>query len=132
MNQIAATIGITQMSHIADIVASHQSNGLFYDDALRNVPGITVLKRLPDTQSAYWVYTFLADRRDDLLRFLRSKGVYASKVHCRNDRYNCFEKIHQELPGVDEFEQRSLSIPCGWWVAEEDRHYIVSTLGEGW
>jgi perosamine synthetase len=132
MNQIAATIGITQMSYVADIVTRHQSNGLFYDESLRNISGITVLKRLPETQSAYWVYTFLADQRNDLLRFLRSRGIYASKVHLRNDRYSCFEAVKWELPGVDEFERRHLSIPCGWWVTEEDRQYIVATIREGW
>jgi len=132
MNQIAATIGVTQMSHIADIVACHQSNGLFYDETLRNVPGITVLKRLPDTQSAYWVYTFLADRRNVLLRFLRGRGVYASKVHFRNDQYSCFEGVKRELPGVDEFDQHNLSIPCGWWVTDEGREHIVSVIKSGW
>lgn len=132
LNQIAATIGIAQMSHVASIVARHQANGEFYDQALQNMPGITVLKRIPDTRSAYWVYTFLADRRDGLLRFLRSKGIYASKVHFRNDKYSCFGAATPELPGVDEFEQHCLSIPCGWWVTDDTRQYIVDTVRRGW
>jgi len=130
MNEIQAAIGIRQMAHLREIVGKHQANGLAYDEELQNVPGITLLKRYG--KSAYWVYTFYAQRRDDLLRKLRECGIYASKVHSRCDAYSCFGTGKQDLPGVAYFEEHQLSIPCGWWVTEEDREYIVSCIKEGW
>ena len=38
--------------------------------------------------------------------------------HVRNDRYSMFKKINN-LPNVDWFDQRELSIPTGWWVNKE-------------
>jgi perosamine synthetase len=132
MNQVAATIGVAQMEHLAAIVARHQENGLYYDERLAAVPGATVLKRLPKSRSSYWVYTFLARERDGLLKRLRGEGVAASKVHLRNDLYTAFGKPAEDLPGVDEFSAGCLSIPCGWWVTDEQRQSIASVIRQGW
>jgi len=131
MNHVAATIGVSQMEHLPSIIARYQENGLYYDKKLAAVPGITVLKRPLNSRSAYWAYTFLARERDYLLKRLWQKGVYASKVHLRNDLYTCFGSKNEVLTGVDYFSANYLSIPCGWWVNQEDREYIVSIIGEG-
>jgi perosamine synthetase len=128
MNHVAATLGVVQMEHIQRIVSLHQGNGLYYDEALADVPGITVLKKPKNSRSSYWVYTFLARNRDSLLKRLRQEGVYASKVHLRNDLYTCFGSVSEELPGVDYFSEHCLCIPCGWWVTEEDRIRIADII----
>ena len=128
MNHIAATIGITQMPYLPEIVARHQVNGKFYDEALCDISGIRLLRRPAGTESAYWVYTFLADHRDALLKELWGKGIHASKVHYRNDRYSCFCSVGTNLLNVDTFESRNISIPCGWWVTDNDRKYIVNLI----
>ena len=128
MNHVAATIGVAQMGHLDWVVSRHRDNGLYYDKVLADLPGITALKRPADSVSAYWVYTFLAQERDHLLRKLRQQGVHASKVHLRNDIYTCFGAADGVLPGVDYFSAHCLSIPCGWWVTEEDRARIMDMI----
>ncbi len=128
MNHVSAKIGVAQMDHLASIVARYQENGLYYDEAFASVPGVTVLKKPRGSRSAYWVYTFLAQERDHLLKKLRQQGVSASKVHLRNDIYTCFGAADGVLPGVDYFSAHCLSIPCGWWVTEEDRTRIVDII----
>lgn len=128
MNQVAATIGVSQMAHLPSIVARHQENGLYYDQRLAGVPGLKILKRPPNSRSAYWVYTFLVQERDHLLMRLRQQRVHASKVHLRNDVYTCFGNDSRPLPGVDHFSTHSLSIPCGWWVSDNDRARIVDVI----
>lgn len=131
MNHVAATIGVAQMEHLTSLIARYQENGLYYDERFSAVPGITVLKRPPNSRSAYWVYTFLARERDHLLKMLSQQGVYASKVHLRNDIYSAFGNSPETLPGVDEFSAQCLSIPCGWWVTDENREFIVNTIRRG-
>lgn len=132
MNHIAATIGVDQMKRFPGIIARYQGNGFFYDEALASVQCLTVLKRPVNSRSAYWVYTFLAQNRDNLLKKLRQHGVYASKVHLRNDLYSCFGTAREALPGVDYFSAHCLSIPCGWWVTNEDREFIADVIRGGW
>jgi perosamine synthetase len=128
MNNAAATIGVAQMGHLPSIIARYQENGLYYDEKFAAVGDVTVLKRPPNSRSAYWVYTFLVKERDHLLKKLRQQGVHASKVHLRNDLYTCFGSGSEGLPGVDYFSAHCLSIPCGWWVREEDREFIVEVI----
>lgn len=132
MNSVAASIGLTQMAHLKKIVKQHYENGSYYDQALANIPGIGLVKRLPESRSAYWVYTFFAERRDDLLHYLRERRVYASKVHLRNDLYSCFGTGRMSYSSLDSFDSRYLCLPSGWWVSEEDREYIVDCISQGW
>lgn len=129
MNHVAASIGVAQMKYLDDIVGRHRSNGLFYDEMLAGIPGIWILERLPQSQSANWVYTLLADDRDKLLKRLKAEGVQASRVHIRNDHYSCFSQDQQHLPGVDYFDAHCLSIPCGWWLKQTDLDFIVECIG---
>lgn len=131
MNHVSASIGVKQMGALPVIVKKHQSNWEFYNDALKNLPGISVLKSIPDTKSACWVYTLLAERRDSLLKFLRGRGIYASKVHLRNDIYSCFGASTERLPGVDCFAAHCISIPSGWWVGAKEREFIVNSIRWG-
>ena len=128
MNHVAATIGVAQMEHLSRIVARHRENGLFYDRALGDIPGLSVLRRPAGARSAYWVYTFLARERDRLFKRLRQNGIQASKVHLRNDIYTAFGSGPEDLPGVKEFSARCLSIPCGSWVTDEDCRRIVDLI----
>lgn len=130
LNNVAATIGVAQMKHVSDIVTRHQQNGLYFDERFAGISGLRVLSRPEKSRSSYWVYTFLAERRDSLLRRLRLRGVQASKVHIRNDIYSGFGGRGGALPGVDHFSDRYLSIPCGWWVTEEDRIQIADIVCE--
>ncbi len=36
------------------------------------------------------------------------------------------------MPNLDEFYESFVHIPCGWWLTDEDREYIVSTIRRGW
>jgi len=128
MNHVAATIGVAQMEHLPGIVARYRENGRYYDRTLAGIPGVTVLQKPADSVSAYWVYTFLARERDSLLKRLRQEGVHASKVHLRNDLYTAFGSGPENLPGVSEFSAHCLSVPCGWWVSDEDRARIVDVI----
>lgn len=132
MNEIAATLGLAQLDFSDTIVARHRANGQFYDNALAGIPGLQLLNRHVDSVSGFWTYSLLAERRADLLRKLHSFGIGAQRLHLRNDRYSCFEGGNSHLPGVRAFDARNLSLPCGWWVGEEEREFIAHCIRAGW
>jgi perosamine synthetase len=132
MNNIAATIGIEQSKHVDALVERYRENGRFYNEALRNVPGVRLLNRCPDSISAYWTYTLLVEQRSDVIVKLKEHGIASQRLHIRNDIYSCFRSRQFDLPGVDYFDSHNLSIPCGWWVTDKDREYIVNTIRGGW
>jgi perosamine synthetase len=132
MNEIAATLGLEGLRHADEIVARHQENGRYYESALREVPGVRLLRQVEGTVSGYWVYSLLADRRDDLVRKLAAQGIGVQRLHLRIDGYACFGGVRRNLPGVAEFDACNLCIPCGWWVGAAERERIVECIRTGW
>lgn len=134
MNNIAAAIGIEQMQRIETIISRHRENGNYYVENLKEFSGLEILERKSHTKSSFWVFSMLVDRRDDFLRAMDTRGIRVSRLHMRNDTYSVFktQTTNVELPGVDEFSKRFACIPCGWWVKDEDREYIVDSIRMGW
>ncbi|MDR1898318.1 MAG: DegT/DnrJ/EryC1/StrS family aminotransferase [Prevotellaceae bacterium] len=132
MNNVNATIGLVQMRHIKEIVAKYIDNGKFYDNALKNIPGVETLHYYPNTESSYWLYTMKVDRRSDFIKVMEANGITASELHLRNDRHSIFAESKIELPQLDEFYKKMVHIPCGWWITKEDREKIVETIQKGW
>lgn len=132
MNEIAATLGLEQLPHADGIVARHRANGQYYDTALAGIPGLHLLKRREDSISGFWTYALRAERRDNLIRKLLSHGIGAQRLHLRNDGYSCFGGKAWQLPGVAAFDAQNLSIPCGWWVSDEERECVTECIRAGW
>lgn len=134
MTNIAATLGIAQLPHVAHLIRCYRDNGAYFDRALDGVPGIRLLRRPPDSISAHWTYSFRVEHRAELMRKLHEHRISAQRLHLRNDRYSCFAGADrvEPLPGVDVFDRENLSIPCGWWLTGEDRENIVACIRAGW
>lgn len=132
MNEIAATLAGEALPHARRIVERHRENGAFYDASLAGIPGVQQVTYQPNTQSAYWTYTLLAERRDALLAKLLTHGVGAQRLHLRLDGYRCFGGEMADLPGVSAFDAQNLSIPCGWWVDDAAREYVLNCIRTGW
>ncbi|AZI23400.1 DegT/DnrJ/EryC1/StrS family aminotransferase [Chryseobacterium taklimakanense] len=132
MNNVNATVGLVQMKHLEKIVGKYISNGKFYDESLKNISGLELLRYNDNTEPSYWLYTMKVDRRGDFIKKMAENGISASELHLRNDRHSVFAESKTYLPVFDEFYKKMVHIPCGWWVTEEDREKIVSTIKEGW
>jgi len=64
------------------------------------------------------------------LRVLNIEGIMAGIVHVPNDDYTAFKQFKTNLPGVREFSSHQFSLPCGWWLQEEDIHHIAHRVME--
>jgi dTDP-4-amino-4,6-dideoxygalactose transaminase len=131
-NNLTAAFGLAQLEVIRPVIQRHMDNGAFFERALADVPGVRVCTFDAEAQPAHWLYTVLADRRDDLARYLNEAGIECSQVHRRNDQHPVFRGSRCDLPGLDEYYARMLHIPCGWWVSDEEREYIVDRIRSGW
>lgn len=132
MNDINASIGLANLTQVDDILRRHRDNAAHYDAELCDVPGLELTERRPDRESSCWIYTIKVDDRDGFIRKMEEAGVMVSQVHERNDRYSCVREYASVLPGLDSVSERMVSIPVGWWLSEQDRAHIVSTIRAGW
>ncbi|OOF31719.1 DegT/DnrJ/EryC1/StrS family aminotransferase [Salinivibrio proteolyticus] len=128
LNNVSGYVGSSQMPFVSDLIGKQRKNALLWEEYFKNLPGTKVLSKREGVNPSYWAFTILSEERDELLNRFRNQGIYASKIHLRNDLYSIFGPSGQHLRGVNEFSKKQLNVPCGWWVDENDINRIVSDL----
>jgi dTDP-4-amino-4,6-dideoxygalactose transaminase len=131
MNDINATIGMSNLSVVEkEVVQKHKDNAKYYNNHLKNIPGVTLLKNEKGWESAYWIYTIKVDNRDSFMNFMKEKEIVVSRVHERNDLHTCVREYSSLLPNLEKVVNEMICIPVGWWVSNKDRKYIVDSIKE--
>ncbi len=130
MNDVAATIGLEQLKHVAGTLAKHRANAARYDAAFLELRSVRPLRYATDRASAHWLYTLRVRGRRSFMRWMERRGIMVSQVHSRNDAHTAFRAFRTALPGVDEFVSRQVSIPVGWWLGRWDLDRIVAAVRE--
>jgi dTDP-4-amino-4,6-dideoxygalactose transaminase len=130
MNDINATIGLSNLPHIEANLEQVRRNVSYYKDALADVDGVTLLHESPNSVSSYWIYTIKVNRKSEFIQFMKSKSVIVSQVHNRNDLHSCVAQFKCHLPILDQLEKDIICIPCGWWITENDREHVVRCIKE--
>lgn len=136
MNNVSAAIGLSQLPYIDGIIRTHRINAATYDDAFGVQDSFRPARRPIVARSSHWVYTIKLDptkcalSRDEMLQRLNELGIMAGVVHVPNDLYTCYatNALQPSLPGLREFAANQLSLPCGWWLDDEDIKYIASVV----
>jgi perosamine synthetase len=138
MNNVNATIGLVQLDNISDVISRHKDNGRWFDAQLKDVSGVTTMAIPHQSDPSYWIYMLRVEKREDFAQHMLSAGVGVNVAHIRNDSYTCFQDPSlvlnhgEERPGLEVFNNEYISIPCGWWVSDEDREYILGKIEAGW
>lgn len=130
MNNLTAAVGLSQLPYIDFIINKHKQNSALYDKLFSKSKDVIPAKKPSLSESSSWVYTMKLKNkkisRDELLEKLNKEGIQAGVVHVPNDDYTTFKKFKSNLPGVREFSSYQFSLPCGWWLNEDDITYIAN------
>lgn len=129
MNNIAASIGLSQINHIDRIVSAHRKNANLYAHAFAKNASVTPLLLPQNAHASYWVYTVIVNRnRDNIIEKLNKVGIAAGLVHVPCHDYTCFKDSLCKLPQTQYFHEHQISLPCGWWLNESDINNILDEL----
>ncbi len=130
MNDIAAAIGIWNISEARNSVYMHMINSKYI---IENVNNPNLILPSYDPTCSFWLFSLhvLNNRKQDFIMYMEDCDIAASPVHHRNDLYPCMEKYKESsLIGVEQFNRTQVSIPNGWWLTQNDRDYIVDKLNK--
>ena len=130
MNDVCAAVGIENFKALETITAIHRKNGQQYDEELKDIEGVTLLKREEGFDSAFWIYSMLVDDRDAFYEWMDLCNITVSQVHERNDKHSCMAEFKTELPNLDKTIGKVVNIPVGWWVSPLERDYIIKCIKE--
>ena len=130
LNDIAASIGLMNLPHVPTLLAQIRENALFYDAAftIPYIEGISIPERPIMANPSWWLYTLLVNNRYEFIEEMGKLGVQCARPHSRNDKNSIFSSSQVDLPGVKYFDDHQVAIPVGWWLNEEEREYIASSV----
>ena len=133
MNDINATIGLTNLPFLRETVAAHRRNARALYDGIIALHLEWLWQAPFSPESNYWVFPVLTANpiiRERLKKHLAQCGIGASQVHARNDHHAAYSFPNGPLPGLEMFDARHLNLPCGWWVRDDDITRILEALDE--
>ncbi len=132
MNDLSAAVGLGNLEDFPANLRRRREIAVQYRNELKNVSGIELLDYTDDRESAYWLFTFLVEKRENFIRALQSKGAPASVVHLRIDRNSVFGGITAGLFNQEKFNDNQVSIPVHNALTEDDIRLILNAIKEGW
>jgi len=135
MNDVNATIGLSNIKNMPNILGRHWLNALVLETNL-NKDVYTLTTPDYDHLSANWLFTVLlpnSEVREQFKAHMAKENIQVSQVHWRNDKMTTFKPFERDLPGVDEFSSRMICVPVHWGV---DINRVVKAMNEfipqGW
>lgn len=132
LNNMAAAVGLANLPEMHKILATHRKNAATLNSLLKIHPRVRILDMEKSSISSFWVFTLRVEvsevQRDQVIANLNAKGIGAGLVHLPNNRYSAFQAFDRKLPNTELFSSTQISLPCGWWLSDEDMRSIASSL----
>jgi len=129
MNDIAASIGMANISNAGNGVVAHRKNAEQFSQRITN-KNISVSEF--DPTASYWIFPVIVNdpsQRDNFKDYLHNNSIEAAMVHYRNDLYDSTSQFKEgPLAGVDEFTSKQINIPCGWWLDSFEVEHIINVV----
>jgi dTDP-4-amino-4,6-dideoxygalactose transaminase len=133
LDTMKAAILLVKLSRLDDFTRRRRRNAARYDKLLADSPVTTPLVA-DGCEHVYHQYSILCDRRDELMAFLRDRGVatgvyYPVPLHLQK----CFADLGYRpgsLPVTEDICKRILSLPCHPMLRDDDVDYVAKCIKE--
>lgn len=115
LSEINSYIGLKQMDHLPHLLEEQRKNAINWYNRIQDFSSVKPLNMISDTKPNYWIFGVLCEDKTQALQNFRNQNWYATGVHINNNIYSVFNNF-ESLNGVNEFINKFLALPCGWWV----------------
>jgi dTDP-4-amino-4,6-dideoxygalactose transaminase len=135
LDALQAAILDVKLKYLDQYIQARQSAADFYDRELADLKKIIIPTRVPYSSHTFHQYTIkVPHRRDDLQRFLLSKGIpsmvyYPMPLHLQ-EAYEYLGYKKGDFPVAEELSEQVLSLPMHTELTDEELAFIVSAIRE--
>jgi perosamine synthetase len=130
MNDLAASIGLAQMKKLPAMNARRSEVIARYMEGLKGIPGVAPLLPFEPENYCYQMFGIRADQRDELMIFLKSKGIATGCHYTPLSIQPLFEPWGKTCPFVEEEHNRFITLPLHADLTDEEVDYVVEGIGE--
>jgi len=132
MDGMQAAILSAKLPHIHKWTEQRIANAKYYDKSLAGISQITIPVVRPDSKHTFHLYVIRAQRRDELVAFLRSKNVETA-IHYPVplpflEAYTYLNHHPSEFPVSYHFQYQILSLPMYPELTYEMMDYVSAVI----
>jgi perosamine synthetase len=139
LSDINCALGLSQLSRLNEILARRAQVARWYDDALRDVPGI-IMPKLdePGVTVSWFVYVitlrpeFTGLQRNHLLDQLKARGIgcnnYFTPIHLQPFYRQAFGYKRGDFPITESVAERTIALPFFTQMSESQVGYVRDSL----
>lgn len=128
MNDLAASIGLAQLKRLPEMNRNRSNIIKHYMEGIKTIKGISpLLPYAPDTY-VYQMFGIRSDRRDELMIFLKSKGIATGCHYTPLSLQPLFKPFAFDCQIAEKEYCRLITLPLHNDLATEEVNYIIDCL----
>ncbi len=128
MNDIAAAIGLVQLSKLDRMNARRRELTRYYNELFTGVDWVRRPVEHSYTHSSNHNYVVRVPNRDDLIVYLRERGVSASVHYVPNHFYEMYRQFPADLPVTERVWKEMVTLPLFPDMTESQVEQVVGAV----
>lgn len=134
MSNIQAALLLNQLENIEDYLKKREYICQMYEEAFRDMPGVTCLEILPNSKSGRHLFTILVppERRDNLLWRLQENDIGIAVnyrvIHLLKYYRETFGYKRGMFPIAERMGDSTITLPLYPKMTDEQVDYVIATL----
>jgi len=136
MTNIEAAIGLAQLENISRFLEKRRLIARWYNEHLKNIPGILLPVEKEYALHSYWMYTILVEKgfgrdRDETMDMLQQNGVETRPIFYPMHVMPVYKQDSGMLKCAEEIASKGMNLPTFYDIREDDVEFIASLLKMG-
>ena len=132
MTDLHAAVGLKQFARLPNLLQKRKEIAASYTEQLKQLEGdVTVPYVEPWNKHAWFFYGILIENRDEVVRYLKSKGIdtrIAWPLPVNKQPLYMATHGNMRYPAAEEVSRRILNLPLYPEMKEEERAYVLIHL----
>lgn len=129
MSALEAALGLAQLERLDELMAKRNAVAKRYAENLKHIPRITFFSEPPNITVSTWLFTMLADKRDELVAHLAENGVEAKRVFVPMHLLPPY-KQDGDFKNAEDLGRRGISLPSASTLGEQDQDFVIAKVEE--
>lgn len=128
MNDLAAAIGLAQLKKLPAMNARRSEIIQKYMDGLQGVEGVMPLLPFEPSNYCYQMFGIRADRRDELMIHLKSKGIATGCHYTPLSMQPLFTPYAKDCGFIEAESERLMTLPLHADLTDEEVEYVIENI----
>jgi perosamine synthetase len=130
MNDITAVIGLVQLNKLEKMNKKRKELSKKYSKAFSKVSCIETPVIKPYARSAHHNYVVKVPRRNELIEYLKSKGIAAGMHYIPNHHYDMYKSFKADTLVTDKVWEKLVTLPLYPDMTASDFNKVVKAVTE--